>query len=118
MVVLAISADTRWPRGVSDFKVVTLPCHACVGSFGWSLAGVRWCNSKKCLPSVSFRIFVAMNLLFLGAAVESCNSGRASSSMVDGRSSVTVLGSPAEKMVFPLGAMQSAAMCRSAGVKE
>ena len=117
MAVMAISVDPRWPRGVSDFKTVTLPCHACVSNFGLSIAGVHWCKSKKCLHSVSFRIFAAMNMIPLGVAVESCNSGRSLSSMVGGRSSVTVLGSPAKKIVFPLGAMQSA-VCRSAGVKD
>jgi len=117
MVVLAITADTRWPRGVSECKTMMLPCPAYVSTFGWFLDGVRRCKSKKCLHSVSLRIFVAMNPIPFGDAIESCSSGSSSSSMVDIRSSISLVGSLAKKIVSSLGARQSA-VCRYAGVKD
>ena len=49
--------------------------------------------------------------------MHSSKAGSWSSSIVAGRSSTTVVWSPAEKMVLPRGAMQSA-VCLSAGVKD
>ena len=117
MVVLAISADARWPRGMSDFSSVTLPCPAWVNSSGWSPAGVRWCKLKNLLHSVSFVSLTVMNLMPLGAPVHSSRSGSYSSSMVAGRSSTIVDGPPAEKIVLSHGATQSAVYLY-AGVKD
>ena len=62
-------------------------------------------------------MFAAMNLIPFDVVVDSCSSGRSSTSIVGGRSSIAVVGSPAEKLVSPFGARQSA-VCRSAGVKD
>ena len=77
---------------------------------------VSWCiNQRSVSYSVHLRILAAMYLPpLLGAVVALCSSGKSSSSMVGGRSATYDVGSPAEKMVFPLGAMVSAA-CLSAG---
>jgi hypothetical protein len=58
-----------------------------------------------------------MNRIPFGAAVKSCSSGRASTSMVGGRSTIKKFGSPTEKTVLPLGARRSV-VCRSAGVND
>ena len=117
MVVLAISVDACWPRGLSDCRITTLPCPACVSNLGWSRANVRLCKSKKRLHSVILRILAAIYRTPLGADIDWCMSGKSSSSIVEGRSSMTDAGSPAENMVFPRGA-KILAVCISADVKD
>ena len=107
IVVIAVAGDVPRPKSVSDCNAVPLPCPECVSNLGWTLISVLAWRRKKCLHSVIFRILAATKRTPFGAATLCSSSGTTSVSKVGVRSSTTEFGSPAEKMIFPLGANMS-----------
>jgi hypothetical protein len=107
IVVLAVVGDVLRPRGVGDCNTVPLPCSECVSNLDWSLISVLAWRRKKCLHSVIFRTLAATKRTLFGAATLSNSFGMTSVLIVGVRSSTIEFGSPAEKMMFPLGANKS-----------
>jgi len=104
IIVLAVAGDVLCPRCGLDCNTATLPCPECVSNLGWSLISVLAWRWKKCLHSVIFRTLAATKRTPFGAATLSTSSGTTSVLILGVRSSTTKFESPAEKMMFTLGA--------------
>ena len=109
IVVLAVKAEVPRPMGMSEWRIETLPWPEWVSSFGLVAICATARREKKALYYVSLRRPADTNLTPLAAVVASGSAGVTAVCIVGDKSCETEVGSPAEVMMFPRGAIRLAA---------
>jgi len=103
IVMRAVSAEDARPRGMSEYKIETLPWPVCFKTFGLFEGDEELRRVKKDRHSVSLRRPEATKRTPLGAESTWERGDVTSSCRVGFESWLTEEGSPAEAMMHPRG---------------